>query len=116
MPGGVLPLGRPQQRLVLAVLLVDAGRPVSTQTLIDRLWREAPDSARRTLQVHVARLRRLLQRSGHGARAALRSSPGGYLLDVAPECVDVHRFRQLMEMARDPRGVDADRIAALRQA
>jgi hypothetical protein len=55
-------VGPPQRRHVLAALAVDAGRPVTTETLIDRVWDEAPDGARRALQVHLSNLRGLLER------------------------------------------------------
>jgi DNA-binding SARP family transcriptional activator len=93
--GGQLQLGRPQQRLVLAVLLAEAGRTVSTETLIDRMWPSAPDAARRTVQVHIARLRRLLE----PAAVPLVGRSGGYLLDVDPDRVDLHRFRRLADAA-----------------
>lgn len=83
--GRPLPLGRPQQRLVLAVLLVEAGRPVSIETLIDRVWRQAPSGARRVLQVHITRLRQTLD-------IPLLYRSGGYLLDLPPDRVDMHRF------------------------
>jgi DNA-binding SARP family transcriptional activator/tetratricopeptide (TPR) repeat protein len=109
--GGQLQLGRPQQRLVLAVLLAEAGRTVSTATLIDRMWPSAPDAARRTVQVHIARLRRLLE----PAAVPLVGRSGGYLLDVDPDRVDLHRFRRLADAAREPHQ-PADRAPLLREA
>src|SRR5687768_2297371 len=38
--GRRLDAGRPRQRTVLAALLVDAGRQVAAETLIDRVWGE----------------------------------------------------------------------------
>ena len=35
---GPINLGPPKQRAVLALLLIEAGRVVSVDTLIDRLW------------------------------------------------------------------------------
>src|SRR5256885_5202715 len=66
--GRLVDLGRPQQRLVLAVLLVNAGRLVSTELLIERVWDGAPDGARRTAHVHITRLRRLLAQIGATTR------------------------------------------------
>jgi hypothetical protein len=40
--GGLLDLGPPKQHLVLAAVLVGAGRPVGLGTLIDRVWEEEP--------------------------------------------------------------------------
>lgn len=112
----MIPLGRPQERLVLATLLVNAGQLVTVETLIDWVWETAPDGARRTLQVHVARLRRLLAHvSGStGASVPLVRRSGGYLLDIDPYSVDLHRFRRLVAVARD--SSHPDRVAELRKA
>ena len=56
-------LGPPKQRAVLAALVVDAGRPVPVDTLVDRVWDEAPPAAaRNALYAHIMRVRRLLAR------------------------------------------------------
>ncbi|GAA1551219.1 BTAD domain-containing putative transcriptional regulator [Dactylosporangium maewongense] len=109
-----LDAGPPRQRLVLAAVAADAGRLVPIETIIDRVWAgDAPDRARHALYVYVARLRGALQDGG--ASPLVRRS-GGYVLDVDPEAVDLHRFRALTEQARDPRTSDTARVAALRQA
>ena len=46
-----LDLGGPKQRTVLAMLIANAGRSVSTERLIDGAYGdEAPDAARRSVQ------------------------------------------------------------------
>src|ERR1700678_404320 len=56
--GRMTDAGHARQRAVLAVLLLDPGRMVSTELLIDRVWGEdRPDSARNVLYGYVARLR-----------------------------------------------------------
>lgn len=72
--GGLpVPLGA-KQRLVLAMLLMNAGRPVSVDRLIDGVWgEEPPDSAVNTLQVHISQLRRSL---AAGDPAILTQPPG----------------------------------------
>ena len=56
-----LALGSPQQRLLLAVLLVHRGEPVSSDRLIDELWGEqAPASAIKIVQGYVSNLRKVL--------------------------------------------------------
>jgi DNA-binding SARP family transcriptional activator/tetratricopeptide (TPR) repeat protein len=117
--GAVIAAGPPQQRLVLAALAVDADRQVTTETLVDRVWGDdPPERARRTLQAHVARIRRLLERAGAGeerpARLVRRS--GGYLLDVDRGQVDLLRFRFLVDQARTGTSADIDRVARLREA
>ncbi|MCK2212292.1 tetratricopeptide repeat protein [Actinomadura sp. ATCC 31491] len=56
-----LDVGSPQQRLVLAVLLLARGRAVSHDQLLDALWGERPPrSAMGTLRTYVSRLRAAL--------------------------------------------------------
>jgi DNA-binding SARP family transcriptional activator/tetratricopeptide (TPR) repeat protein len=87
--GEVADCGPRQQRHTLAALAVDAGRPVALETLIDRVWDEPPPGARRSLQVHLARIRQLLE----PGRLLRRS--GGYALDVDTQSVDLLRFQHL---------------------
>src|SRR4051812_26355983 len=92
----VVDAGPPQQRHVLAVLAAEAGRTVTSELLIDRVWDEAPAGARRTLQVYLTRLRRLLA----GDVPVLPRRSGGYALNVAPEQIDLNRFRDLVDQSR----------------
>jgi DNA-binding SARP family transcriptional activator/tetratricopeptide (TPR) repeat protein len=119
--GQLLDVGTPRQQAVLAALLVDAGRPVPIETLIDRVWGEDPPvEVRNVLYSHLSRIRRLLERA---AELAARDSPprivrrtAGYVLEVDPDAVDLHRFLRLAERGEDDRGTDADRVAALAEA
>jgi tetratricopeptide (TPR) repeat protein/DNA-binding SARP family transcriptional activator len=116
--GGCLEMGPPQQRAVLAALAVDAGRPVFRGTLIDRVWSErAPEGAAPALYAHINRIRRVLAAAAAGeepVRLARRS--GGYVLEVDPEEVDLHRFRQLALAARDRQRPDDEQARLLRAA
>jgi DNA-binding SARP family transcriptional activator/tetratricopeptide (TPR) repeat protein len=105
--GRSVDLGHARQRCVLGVLLVEAGRPVSPDQLIDRVWGEhAPQRAANALYSYLSRLRRAVA----GADGAeIRREPGGYLLTVNPQAVDLHRFRRLMTTAR---AAEADKSAA----
>src|SRR5687767_13868564 len=88
--------GPPRQRSVLAALLVDAGRPVTVDALIDRVWGESPPPrARHALQSHLARIRTVLAQVAVG----LARSGGGYVVNVDPCRVDVHLFTHLVERA-----------------
>lgn len=88
-------LGHLRQRLVLAVLLVELGRPVTADQLIDRVWGEQPPQrARETLYAYLSRLRGVV-----GDELSRQS--GGYVLRADPESVDLHRFRRLVAAARD---------------
>ncbi|TVL90598.1 BTAD domain-containing putative transcriptional regulator [Streptomyces sp. SAJ15] len=116
--GGRVGLGHAKQRSVLAVLLLEAGRVVSVDQLIDRVWSEDPPGAvRNVLYGYVARLRAVLRTGGAeraGVRLARRS--GGYVLETDPRNVDVHRFRALVAEARRTGGDDARAAALLREA
>ncbi|MGI5214683.1 tetratricopeptide repeat protein [Plantactinospora sp. CA-290183] len=114
--GRDLDVGPRQQRHVLAVLAVDAGRVVTTEALMDRVWEQVPSGARRALHVHVTRIRRMLEQADPaGAPATLVRRSGGYLLDVDPDRVDAHRMSRLFEQARAA-GCDDRRAALLREA
>ena len=104
-----LPIGEPRQRTVLAALAADAGRVVSVDTLIDRVWGDRPpDTARQSLQSHLARVRAALRPAEAGA--VVRRS-GGYLFDLDTARVDLVWFRALVVEAQAAGA--ADRRAAL---
>ncbi|WP_405772330.1 tetratricopeptide repeat protein [Actinacidiphila glaucinigra] len=111
-------LGPAKQRTVLAALLVDIGRPVPVETLIDRVWgEEPPKEARNTLYAHVTRIRRLLGAAvGDGRRMSVERHSNGYLLNGDADAVDLHRYRSLVAQTRSP-SLSAERQAAvLREA
>jgi DNA-binding SARP family transcriptional activator/tetratricopeptide (TPR) repeat protein len=113
--------GSPQQRLVLAALAVDVGRVVVRQTLIDRVWDEAPPGrVEAAVYAHVSRLRRTLARVNAAedrlVPVSLDRLPGGYLLRAEPDEVDLHRFRRLVARSRDPASTDDQRAGLLRDA
>ncbi|MEJ3743477.1 BTAD domain-containing putative transcriptional regulator [Actinomycetes bacterium KLBMP 9797] len=98
-----VPLGPLKQRTLLASLLVDPGRPVMPEVLIGRVWDDAPPAAvRSVVYTYVTRVRRILEGAerASGMKASLRRQSGGYLLDVDPDLIDLHRFRRLVEQAR----------------
>src|SRR5919199_1764344 len=101
-------LGPARQRHVLAALLVDANRVVTSDELADRIWGDAPPPrAVPTLRTYLSRLRSMLP---GGAGCAIRHASGGYVVDVDEEAVDVHRFRRLVA---DARRADDSRSAGL---
>ena len=112
--GGLVQLRRLQERSLLAVLAVEAGRIVPIDRLIELLWdADPPARARSIVQSHVSRLRTRLAAAGATARILARGN--GYVLDTDKESVDLHRFRRLVEEARvavNP----AQRAAVLRTA
>jgi DNA-binding SARP family transcriptional activator len=90
-------------RQVLALLALSAGRIVSVPTLIEELWGDRPPmSVRTTLQTYILQLRRLIDSAlpvGSRVRAkdVLVTRFDGYLLDIAPEDVDVRVYEQLVD-------------------
>jgi len=118
--GRLLDVGTPRQQAVLAALAVDAGRPVAIELLIDRIWDDSPPAeARNVLYSHLSRIRQLLRYAARltgEAPAPIERRPAGYLLDLPPHAVDLHRFWHLIERGRDPASADADRAAALTEA
>jgi DNA-binding SARP family transcriptional activator len=96
--------GHARQRAVLAVLLLDLGRAVPLEVLIDRVWGDDPPrSVRNVVYGYVARLKVLIatgqDADGPKANVSLSRHPGGYLLKAAPEQVDLVRFRRLVAEA-----------------
>lgn len=91
-----LDLGFPQQRALLALLLLHTGRLVPLHEIVDVLWPEHPPaSAMNVVRRYAGALRRLLE-PGLPPRAAGRRLPrrgGGYLLEAEQDEVDLSRFR-----------------------
>ena len=89
-------------RVLLLDLLVNCGRPVSADRLIDDLWGDHPPrNATGTLQARVSQLRTALARAEPGARALVAFGPAGYTLDVPAEVVDSNKFEGLLDAARE---------------
>ena len=89
----VVPVTGARQRLLLATLIVQAGKPVAADTLAEMVWDGAPPAgAVTTLRSHVMRLRRVL---GPVAGARLVTRPPGYLLEAAEDEVDLLLFAAL---------------------
>ena len=112
--GRVLDSGHARRRAVLAVLLLDLGRVVPMEALIDRVWgEEPPASVLSTLYGYVSRLRSVIA-GAPDRRATLSRRPGGYLLQANAEQLDLRRFHRL---AAEAAGADDRRGAVLlRQA
>ncbi|MGF1425477.1 BTAD domain-containing putative transcriptional regulator [Kitasatospora sp. LaBMicrA B282] len=93
-----MPIAAAKQRILIAVLALAAGGPVTVERLIACLWGDEPPlTARNTLQNYVLRLRRTLQVDAEPV--PLVSSVAGYRLDVRADAVDLNRFRSLVRSA-----------------
>ncbi|HEX5290132.1 MAG TPA: BTAD domain-containing putative transcriptional regulator, partial [Streptosporangiaceae bacterium] len=106
--GRALPLPGARQRLLLAVLLVNADRMVPAVRLIDELWGAdyLPADPRAALRTHVARLRRALGPAGED----LATLEGGYRLTVPRGGLDVCRFEDALAEAARADGEPALRL------
>ncbi|MFI6206191.1 BTAD domain-containing putative transcriptional regulator [Streptomyces sp. NPDC051041] len=96
--GVEIPLGPPKQRAVLAVLLLQEGRSISYDGLVEAVWGGAPPvHVRNLVQKYVSGLRRAL---GDGAELAWTGS--GYRL-TGVRADDLLRRRALVDEARAAR-------------
>ena len=87
-----------QQRLVAALLLLEAGRAVPVERLVDELWGERPPpTAAATVRGYVMRLRRLI---GGGAGGPLVTRGLGYELVIEDTDVDARVFAGLVASER----------------
>jgi DNA-binding SARP family transcriptional activator len=102
-----LDLGSPQQRAVLAMLLLARGRQVPLDGLIAGLWEgDVPRSAAGTVRTYLSRLRRQVY--------SIESIGDGYGLRLGSAVLDLDQFEQWLSEARRVRGRhDASRSARL---
>ena len=87
--GQPIDIGPAKSQTVLAALALSPGTPLAVSRLVELVWGDAPPrTAHKTLQWHVARLRK-----GLGSATIVRVG-AAYRLDVAPDAVDVTRFQR----------------------
>ena len=102
-------LRRAKPRALLAMLLLNANRPVSTERLVAGLWGdEEPATALGALQNYVSQLRKAL------GKEVIVTKPPGYMAVVGPDELDLEVFKRLVAEA-----AEADlpgRAAGLREA
>ncbi len=106
--GRALQIGSVKQRAILALLALQAGKLVSSETLCELTWREhQPASPAATLQSLVSRLRRALGAAAgpnDGIRGVLLTRDPGWVLDIDADAVDALRFAKLTARARQRSG------------
>ncbi|NEE13779.1 transcriptional regulator, partial [Streptomyces sp. SID7499] len=96
-------LGSPQQRAVLALLLLKQGRPASVDELVDAVWgQEPPPGAVSVLRTYVSRLRAVLEpgRSKNRPSGVLVSVAGGYALHAPEGTLDLTVFESRVHEAK----------------
>jgi predicted ATPase/DNA-binding SARP family transcriptional activator len=90
--GDLIEFGSPRQRALLARLLISPREVVTTDRLVEDLWRgDPPKTARHMLHVYVSRLRIALGDDG----AKLERHGAGYRFSIEPDELDASRFEQL---------------------
>lgn len=93
--GDLLNLGGAKQQTVLALLLLDANRVVSTDRLLEGVWGEDAGSAA-TLQVYVSNLRRLLAPASEAlGRTLIATQRPGYVLQLDDDQSDLLLLERL---------------------
>jgi DNA-binding SARP family transcriptional activator len=99
--GNPVPIPSGKQRVLLAALLLKANQVVPVDELVQRLWDcDFPDRPRRALHTCLARLRHTLTRHGAELSARIHTEPGGYLIQLAQEELDLARFRAFASDSR----------------
>jgi len=87
-------------RALLADLLVNEGRPVGVDRLVEDVWGDAaPGDPTAAVHVRVSQLRRALAGAEPGGRELVVSQAPGYVLRTAD--VDATRFADLVATAQD---------------
>lgn len=90
-------IGGPKERAVLALLAANPAATISADRLIDAIWGDhPPQSAKKTLQTYVSRLRKALG-TAHPTEVII-TGPGGYALSSAVT-TDVEEIDALMASA-----------------
>jgi DNA-binding SARP family transcriptional activator len=85
-------LGPPRHRALLVLLLAQANTVVPAHRLIDEIWGDAPPaSAANLVQGAVSHLRKALSPD------AIVTRGPGYVLNVGPDALDLHRFERRAE-------------------
>ncbi|GAA2774818.1 BTAD domain-containing putative transcriptional regulator [Streptomyces showdoensis] len=110
-----VPPGR--QEVILAALLLESNRVVSTSQLVDLIWEDnPPETARTQVQICVSRLRKLL--AGAEGEVTLVTRPPGYVLHTGAGNVDAALFTGLVQRARALResGEAEEAVGLLRSA
>lgn len=93
---GVVWLGAPKQRRLLAALAAHAGEERSVDALMEAIWgSEPPPSALKLLRIYISQLRKALP-----PPAQIITGGSSYVLDLGGGTVDADVFENLLAQAR----------------
>lgn len=103
--GVELQLGAPQQRTLLAMLLLARGQQVPLEAMLDGLWGvDIPKAATGTVRTYVSRLRSCLETHSVDEQDVLITSVGdGYVLEPGTFLLDVDVFQTRLAEGRAAR-------------
>jgi DNA-binding SARP family transcriptional activator len=108
--GREVPVAGARQRELLALLLLEAGRVVSADRLMDALWGEhQPAAGGAALRVRLSQLRKALRAGGE----LLVTRPPGYALLVPRDGLDLWRFERALDEGERALATDPARAADL---
>lgn len=105
-----MPLGAPKQQVVMAMLAVHAGQPLTIGQFVDELWPERPPaSAVPNVRAYVGNLRRILDAIASSTLRVVRQ-PAGYALIGNEQAMDLRVFRSEVSAGEQAlrRGYDAE--------
>lgn len=109
--GQPVALGGVKPQALLATLVLERDRLVSTNRLVEVVWRDNPPaSARSLVQTYVSTLRRSF--AERGVRDLIVTMPSGYQLRRHDAWVDAEEFARLREQARQESRLDRHALAA----
>lgn len=112
----IVPIGGQRRRVVLLMLLLEPGRIITVDRLIEAIWDgDPPKTAETQVQICVSQLRAMLAEVSDAD--LIHTHSAGYHLQVPEDAIDMLRFRRLVAGARarrdDPAGAATDLRAAL---
>ncbi|MBV1851923.1 AfsR/SARP family transcriptional regulator [Catellatospora tritici] len=97
--GESVPLGGTKPKALFAALLLEHGRVVPTERLVDILWGvDPPDSARALIQTYVSSLRRAF--AARGIEDVIATTAPGYTVRIPADSLDRDLFADLVAQAR----------------
>ncbi|MEV0155145.1 BTAD domain-containing putative transcriptional regulator [Micromonospora sp. NPDC050686] len=101
--GDSLPIGGAKPRTLLAALLVQHGRVIPAERLLEVIWGSSPpERARAILQTYVSSVRQLIRIGPDGASLTTRAP--GYVLDIPADRLDRDIFERLVGEGRQAAG------------
>jgi DNA-binding SARP family transcriptional activator len=96
------PMAGVKPKAVLAVLLINRDRVVSSGAIAEAIWNDdAPAAYSASLQVFMSTLRRTLRVLSATGNGVVSTESPGYRLSVRSECVDLGRFERARQQGNE---------------